>query len=438
MKNFVLSISLVVLASASFGRGTPVKAPVNSNDAVRLVDLRNATGWAETAYFYDDFERADTVEGYVSDPPVGLPYDYPGYTANDTAYIVDGCLFSTNASYTRQTLPSGMVVTNMGAKVKFDDVEYTTGGFVTFLIMHDGNNWLPQEFFHCKFNVEGWVIEVCTNGLTEKVSVSGNFPRDSFRIDTEYLVEIQIVNETVRMICNGVQVGELTHDAVASANGRYCIWEPMRGVTRIEEVWINDTRGSGNVIGKNVQPHSVLLDEIALGNADLPGTIRGGTFEAKKNNWTAVLSAEQARYYSDFTASGCGAGMVETSLGYCIQREEHIGSEAGQLLRWTAKGYFESNSNQKQIYLKMPGAGIIVDSGVVTMSGAWELTADCWTSDDIQYNWAGKITLPDGTVITGRATHDNQLTNYDTRLYGKGTALDDTVKTSIIIDWFKY
>ncbi len=357
--------------------------------------------------FYDDFNRADTVEGDdITDALTGQTYDLRtdgGDRINRHVYIKDGSLQAESGQvyYLGGQLIADKVI-NMGARVSWreaDDADRVIDaderplslGAQLVLIIKNDDNWLG-EFIHVIISRRRCAIQM-TDGVAGGGGVGGlvtlastvndgglyavephNRPMDG-RLAT---YEILISGERIILLCDGASILEYEGPEVPLNNGNWIYWEQFGGglddQLTMHELWANDLRNGGDVIGKRLMPYSSTLERLASGQANFPtgGTIATGNLAipngavkprevdiqprlANGRDWT-YRAGGQYRHLGTVKNSPANA---DDAVLFTLLKPDYILRDVGDYYEIKIIGEFANNANLKKFKISAIHTGTV-------------------------------------------------------------------------------
>ena len=374
-------------------------------------------GIPQVREFYDDFDRADTSVGVVSDAPGGETYiirDNAG-TSHSSIQIVGGEIIATpDQTYYIGGEFLANDCYNMGAEIVFEKIGtgITDPATLVFLIKNT-TAWLG-EVIHIRVNRVAWYIEFfhgtdLGEGTGSEVLASGNWgnnvvdPYASGDDATSTRVEVIIEGDTMHLFAMGTHCASVTDSRITSRtiNGKHVFWERAGGDVhddlRIRSIWANDSRPDSLLLSKRTQPYSDVLSSLAQGYLKSwnGGEITNADFDVLNGNITipagSMIAQNIKRDIEGSTSTlevtgGLAARYVtavaNTSAGITTFSNANRGVVPGVYLEYEGdkivfifEGTYAANADSKHI--KFDHAGLVGDALVTTQNGgAWQMRAE--------------------------------------------------------------
>mgnify|MGYP003631674351 CR=1 FL=1 len=372
--------------------------------------------------FYDDFDRADTAIGVLSDAPGGEVYIVrntlglgPGTT---DVQISSGEVISTRDGTHASVYFGGDFLTekcfNIGAEVVWEYLGDGAGGptQIVFLIKNDGL-WL-DDLIHVRASRFGWYIEITDSGAASfEILAQGAFADVIYKgaagdNATSVNFEVVIIDDTIYFFGFGQLLGQATDARVSDINGTEVYWQMTKGNDgatyyddmRIRKIWANDSRKDNFLVNTRAQPYSAALADLARGKLTVwnSGEITHGDLNVLGggiNIPAGILTAQNIERDIDgstFTVEITGGipkqsgrfltAVANTSAGITTFSDANrIGvsgaylAEQGDRVVFYFEGTYAANGDSKHI--KFNHAGLIGDTLATTQNGgAWQMRAE--------------------------------------------------------------
>lgn len=383
--------------------------------------------------FEDDFERADTSPGVISNAPGGFVYDVRDEgSASNLVQIVDGEVTDSllGGTYYLGGQCIADQVSNMGAEVIWrEPVSGSGAGANTalVLIIKNNDNWLTSliHIIVTRANVSVQVAE--SDGVAGFVEISSeNTPRDEnanfawhqLPLDETQKVEALIEGDRLTVLVNGAVRCEVTDSRIKTLNGNRLYWECFGGSISddmyIRRIWANDFREEG-FSGARYQGRSKTLDLLSQGILDLysHARLRNGNLTVESGD--ILASKIKGRSVSGGTAGGqsCAPVLhgnfaelhepVESSASasdedlYTNSLVGNTMAQTGSHLKIIAMGKFAANGESKTIKYNLSGDRISATTNI--NDGQWKLEVWISATTSVSHDCFAQITLSDGTIV---------------------------------------
>lgn len=382
--------------------------------------------------FEDDFERADTAAGTISNAPNGFVYDVRAEgSASGDVRILNGEVQDSNLGGTYYFGGQCIAdkVYNMGAQVEWRTPGSPAGAgnnTALILIIKPDDAWL-NALIHIIFTRAQVSVQVAESGGTGGFVSLGsvNFPVDDnanstnnrFLLDESVKCEAVILGDRLIVLMNGAVKIDVTDSRIASVNGNRLYWECFGGSLEddmfIQRIWANDFREGGHSVSR-YQGRSRTLDLLSQGLLDLYSHARmrlGNLFVDRGHIMASKILARSLTagrtgafgpvlslygQFDDFDApTENTAGATNQNLvAYTIFANTF--TEVGSQLQIRAMGDF-ANVESKTIDLFLNASKLATTTSL--SDGHFEI--EVWisrTTTEVFDCW-GKVTLSDGTIV---------------------------------------
>lgn len=424
------------------------------------------------AELWDDFNRADTALGVVTNPPTGQTYGLRGSPDVNTGVvqILGGKLVNTQNSviYLGGEMIAGKVA-NMGAIVEWV-VPSSPGSYpdpftrLVFLICPT-SAWL-DKLIHVVIDRQRCAIEISSGGGVGNVVVRASVDSAAgywVPVDgTPTAYEVIIEGDTILLTCAGQKILSYTGSDVGLVNGKFVYYESYKGGQhdnmKIVRLWCNEKRNGGAGIYQRTHPYSAKLAKLASGKFDFDngGAVERNNIDIKLGILTTdgVTSRLNRSYGGLGTYRASGSYLRNTTVTNCAATTASAGpgtgigtltivntllqsfslAKNGDRVRIVVMGGFAGNANTKEVMFNFFSIvlwpGLLVNNG-----GAWKMTVELWRS--ATSNWNGNMVFEStaGTVVKqvlGAGMTDASNVNFTMGI--GGIAASDTSISAILVE----
>jgi len=417
--------------------GSPNSSALSRSYPQTITDAQKqqmGENWPETlaryVEFEDDFERADTAGGTISDSADGFVYEVrPNGSAAGTVKILNGEVTQGLAGGTSYFggQPIAEKVYNIGADCIWRASSAGTGSNFTqgvFLIKNN-DAWL-SNFIHVRFSRSNVVVEIAESGGAAGLETLGSFvvPQDPIAtfddhwlpLDEKIRVEAVITGDRIQVFMGGWMAADVTDPRIGSLNGNYVYWEHFGGGDLddmfIDRVWVNDFRENGTSKTR-YQVASETLSKLAAGILDLHShatlrkgnlTLQEGDVRASKLRGRSQNSGLTGAYAPALVHYGAFDDFLEPVANSASANDEDIWTdylnsntldEVGSMVEIHAIGKL-ANAESKDIAFRMAAS---VTATTSLSDGNFTIDAYIHRTTSKSHNVFVKITFSDGSVV---------------------------------------
>lgn len=445
--------------------GANITAPATFRNSIGHEAIPAAA--ADRADLWDDFHRADTAYGTLTNPPTGQTYNIRyGSSSSASMRILGNKLVgkSREVYYIGGNFLSEPCF-NMGAEVEWFTPPVATGPQLftqlTFIIKPD-NDWL-DELIHIRISRLACYVEVATSGgaagLVEIASTVGtNYstaPYYRAKDGATAIYEVQIQGNHLTLTCDGNSVLQVTDARIGAVNGTYTYWESYEGGLaddmRMLKIWANDRRHTGDVAGQRFQAASGFLGSLADGGLNFhhggtvregdvtiaTGTLKADTLQTNINRAAGSASFTKAvgRLGSASTQPNLGnaAGSGDTTCGGW-NSPPYLLTNNGDRIKIEVLGSFAANANAKVVKWNWIGGDIFTTGPRTTNGGQWTLTVQLWKSStnnwNIQFDFRDDVGTVSGSYLWAAGPLGSTLAHL---VKLQGVAANDAITKAIFV-----